>query len=130
PLRRFDNVLLTPHIGGSTVEAQANIGLEVAEKLIRYSDNGSTMTSVNFPEVSLPPHPGLHRLLHVHRNVPGVMSAVNRVFSESGANVAAQCLEARGALGYVVIDVDTASSDAALAALQAVPGTIRARLLF
>ncbi len=130
PLRRFDNVLLTPHIGGSTVEAQANIGLEVAEKLIRYSDNGSTMTSVNFPEVSLPPHPGLHRLLHVHRNVPGVMSAVNRVFSESGANVAAQFLQTRGALGYVVIDVDTASSDAALAALQAVPGTIRARLLF
>ena len=130
PLRAFDNVILTPHIGGSTVEAQANIGLEVAGKLIRYSDNGSTVTSVNFPEVSLPPHPDLHRLLHVHENRPGVMSAVNRVFSEIGANVAAQYLQTRGAVGYVVIDVDTASSDAALAALQAVPGTIRARLLF
>ncbi|MDX1419812.1 MAG: phosphoglycerate dehydrogenase [Rubricoccaceae bacterium] len=130
PLQPFDNVILTPHIGGSTVEAQANIGREVAGKLVRYSDNGSTMTSVNFPEVSLPPHPGLHRLLHVHENRPGVMSAVNRVFSEIGANVAGQSLQTRGSIGYVVIDVDTASSDAALAALQAVPGTLRARLLF
>ena len=130
PLQRFDNVILTPHIGGSTVEAQENIGLEVAEKLIRYSDNGSTMTAVNFPEVSLPSHPGIHRLLHVHRNVPGVLSAINSVFAEVGANVAGQYLQTRGDLGYVVIDVDTASSDAALAALQAVPGTIRARLLF
>src|SRR5690606_28445607 len=75
PLRKFDNVFLTPHIGGSTQEAQANIGLEVAEKLVRYSDTGTTTTSVNFPEVSLPSHPGKHRLLHVHRNVPGVMMA-------------------------------------------------------
>ena len=130
PLAGIDQAILTPHVGGSTVEAQENIGAEVAEKLVRYSDNGSTVTSVNFPEVSLPPHPGHHRLLHVHRNVPGVMGAVNAVFSETGANVAAQHLQTRGEVGYVVIDVDTASSDDALAALQHVPGTIRARVLF
>ncbi len=130
PLQRFDNVILTPHIGGSTVEAQENIGIEVAGKLVRYSDNGSTMSAVNFPEVSLPPHPGQHRLLHVHENRPGVLSAINRVFSEQGVNVSGQYLQTRGAIGYVVIDVDTASSEAALAALQNVPGTIRSRLLF
>ena len=130
PLRGLDCAILTPHVGGSTVEAQANIGTEVADKLVRYSDNGSTVTSVNFPEVSLPPHPGHHRLLHVHRNVPGVMSAVNAVFSDIGANVAAQVLQTRGEVGYVVIDVDTASSDEALAGLLRVPATIRARVLF
>ena len=93
----------------------------MAGKLVRYSDNGSTMTAVNFPEVSLPPHPGQHRLLHVHENRPGVLSAINRVFSERGVNVSGQYLQTRGALGYVVIDVDT---------LQEVPGTIRSRLLF
>lgn len=130
PLRRFDNVILTPHIGGSTVEAQENIGTEVAGKLVRYSDNGSTMAAVNFPEVALPPHPGEHRLLHVHENRPGVLSAINRIFSERGVNVSGQYLQTRGDLGYVVIDVHTESSDAALAAIQEVPGTIRSRLLF
>lgn len=130
PLRRFDNVILTPHIGGSTVEAQENIGTEVAGKLVRYSDNGSTMSAVNFPEVALPPHPGEHRLLHVHENRPGVLSAINRAFSERGVNVSGQYLQTRGDLGYVVIDVHTESSDTALAAIQGVPGTIRSRLLF
>jgi D-3-phosphoglycerate dehydrogenase len=130
PLRRFDNVILTPHIGGSTVEAQENIGTEVAGKLVRYSDNGSTMSAVNFPEVALPPHPGEHRLLHVHENRPGVLSAINRAFSERGVNVSGQYLQTRGDLGYVVIDVHTESSEAALAAIQEVPGTIRSRLLF
>ena len=90
PLREFDNTFLTPHIGGSTVEAQANIGVEVAEKLARYSDNGTSTSSVNFPEVALPEHEGSHRLLHIHHNVPGVLSAINRVFSEYDVNVAAQ----------------------------------------
>jgi D-3-phosphoglycerate dehydrogenase len=75
PLRGLDNVILTPHIGGSTMEAQANIGLEVAEKLVKYSDNGTTTTSVNFPEVALPAHAGKHRILHIHRNVPGTGSS-------------------------------------------------------
>ena len=85
PLRRFDNVILTPHIAGSTLEAQANIGIEVSEKLVRYSDNGSTLSAVNFPEVALPAHPGSHRLLHIHHNVPGVLSRINDVFSRTAS---------------------------------------------
>lgn len=130
PLQGVDRALLTPHVGGSTVEAQQNIGAEVAGKLVRYSDNGSTATSVNFPEVTLPPHPDCHRILHVHRNVPGVMAAVNRVFSDLGANVDAQYLQTRGELGYVVTDVDQRASEEAQAALREVEGTIRTRVLF
>ena len=130
PLRGLDHVILTPHIGGSTLEAQANIGLEVAEKLAKYSDNGSTITSVNFPEVALPAHPGKHRILHVHRNVPGVLSAINRVFSDNHINIAAQHLQTNADIGYVVIDLDAESSDVALQHLADVPGTIRCRVLF
>lgn len=130
PLAAFDNVILTPHIGGSTVEAQANIGIEVAEKLVRYSDNGSTSTAVNFPEVNLPSHPDHHRLLHIHKNQPGVLSAINRVFSEQDINIASQYLQTRGEVGYVVIDVAPGSSDAAYEALNEIPGTIRTRRLF
>lgn len=130
PLRRFDNTFLTPHIGGSTVEAQENIGMEVAEKLARYSDNGTTTSSVNFPEVALPEHAGCHRLLHVHHNVPGIMSAINSVFSETGVNVSAQYLQTNEAIGYVVIDVDAEYSDVALARLAAIEGTVRSRVLF
>jgi D-3-phosphoglycerate dehydrogenase / 2-oxoglutarate reductase len=130
PLRGLDNVLLTPHIGGSTVEAQANIGTEVAEKLVKYSDNGTSTSSVNFPEVALPAHPGKHRLLHIHRNVPGVLSEVNRVFSDNAINISAQYLQTNEAIGYVVIDIDAAHSDLALAKLSQVPETIRARILF
>jgi len=130
PLRRFDNTFLTPHIGGSTVEAQENIGTEVAEKLARYSDNGTTSSSVNMPEVALPEHAGSHRLLHIHRNVPGIMSAINRVFSDNGINVSAQYLQTNASVGYVVIDIDADYSDVALAALSAIEGTIRTRVLF
>jgi D-3-phosphoglycerate dehydrogenase len=130
PLRSFDNTFLTPHIGGSTVEAQENIGMEVAEKLARYSDNGTTTSSVNFPEVALPEHAGSHRLLHIHHNVPGIMSAINNVFSENNLNVSAQFLQTTEAVGYVVIDVDAEYSDVALAKLAAIEGTIRSRVLF
>ncbi len=130
PLRAFDNTFLTPHIGGSTVEAQENIGMEVAEKLARYSDNGTTTSSVNFPEVALPEHAGSHRLLHVHHNVPGVMSAINNVFWENKLNVSAQYLQTNDQIGYVVIDVDAEYSPMALEKLSAVEGTIRARVLF
>lgn len=130
PLRSFDNVILTPHIGGSTEEAQENIGAEVAEKLVRYSDNGTTTSSVNLPEVALPAHPGKHRLLHIHRNVPGVMSAINRIFSDNHINIAAQFLQTSDQVGYVVIDVDTAYSELALEKIRNIEGTIRSRLLF
>lgn len=130
PLRGLDNVILTPHIGGSTLEAQENIGIEVAEKLVKYSDNGTSTSSVNFPEVALPAHPGKHRLLHIHRNVPGVLSGVNQVFSQNHINIAAQYLQTRDTVGYVVIDIDAAHSDVALAKLAEVPGTLRCRVLF
>jgi D-3-phosphoglycerate dehydrogenase len=130
PLRRFDNTFLTPHIGGSTLEAQENIGMEVAEKLARYSDNGTTTSSVNFPEVSLPEHAGGHRLLHIHRNIPGVMSAINSVFSENRINISAQFLQTNNTVGYVVIDIDAEHSDIALKKLAAVEGTLRSRVLF
>jgi D-3-phosphoglycerate dehydrogenase len=130
PLRGIDAALLTPHIGGSTVEAQENIGLEVAEKLARYSDNGTTLSAVNFPEVALPEHEGQHRLLHVHHNRPGIMGAINQVFSDNEINICAQYLQTQGDIGYVVIDVESAYSEVALAALRGIDGTLRCRVLF
>jgi D-3-phosphoglycerate dehydrogenase len=133
PLREFDNVILTPHVGGSTEEAQANIGIEVAGKLIKYSDNGSTLTAVNFPQVSLPEHPGKHRLLHIHRNQPGVLSQINAVFSRYDVNIAGQYLQTDAAIGYVVIDVEmqkTSATRRLKAELDNVPGTIRSRVLY
>ena len=129
-LRQFENVILTPHIAGSTIEAQANIGTEVSEKLVRYSDNGSTLSAVNFPEVSLPDHPGGHRLLHIHHNVPGVMSRINAVFADNGINISGEYLMTNAKIGYVVIDVEAESSRIALQKLAAIEGTIRTRVLF
>ncbi|HMV61355.1 MAG TPA: phosphoglycerate dehydrogenase, partial [Agitococcus sp.] len=125
PLRKFDNVILTPHIGGSTLEAQANIGLEVAEKFARYSDTGTTLSAVNFPEVAIPLQAGKHRLLHIHNNVPGVLSAINRVFAENNINISAQSLMTNEAIGYLVMDVDAEYSNVALEKLQQIEGTIR-----
>src|SRR5690606_16699778 len=112
------------------MEAQENIGLDVAEKLVKYSDNGSSFTSVNFPEVALPAHPGKHRLLHIHRNIPGVLSEINNLFSSSGLNITSQYLQTNDEIGYVVMDVDAASSKIALEKLNEVNGTIRSRVLF
>ena len=131
-LRGRDNVLLTPHVGGSTVEAQTNIGREVAEKLVRYSNNGSTVTAVNFPEVTLPEHPGHHRILHIHRNQPGVLSSINAVFSELRINIAAQYLQTNPNIGYVVIDVESEREESLnlKRRLDGVQGTIRTRILY
>lgn len=129
PLRQFDNVILTPHVGGSTQEAQENIGIEVAGKLTKYSDNGSTVTAVNFPEVSLPELSNRSRLLHVHENRPGVLTQINQAFAQHGINIAAQYLQTDDSIGYVVIDVDSDHSEVALKELSAVEGTIRARIL-
>ena len=129
PLRRFDNVILTPHIGGSTQEAQENIAVDVAAKLIKYSDNGSTASAVNFPDVSIPDQYDKRRILHVHRNVPGVLEQINHAFSESGVNIAAQYLQTSPRVGYVVMDVELEDAAPLVDKLRAIPGTIRARLL-
>lgn len=130
PLRQFDNCILTPHVGGSTMEAQENIGLEVSEKLVKYSDNGSSFTAVNFPEVALPAHPGKHRLLHIHKNIPGVLSEINSIFSATGINIRSQYLQTNDEIGYVVTDIDVEYSALALKRLNEVKGTIRCRVLF
>ena len=133
PLRGMDNVLLTPHIGGSTAEAQQNIGVEVSGKLIKYSNNGSSVGAVNFPEVSLPSHPGKRRLLHIHRNQPGVLSAINGVFSGRQINIAAEYLNTDVRIGYVVLDVEMGEGEDELelkSRLDEVPGTIRTRILY
>jgi D-3-phosphoglycerate dehydrogenase len=133
PLRGMDNVILTPHVGGSTEEAQENIGFEVAEKLIKYSNNGSTLSAVNFPEVSLPEHAGQHRLLHIHRNQPGVLSGINQVFSEQRINIAGQYLMTNAKVGYVVIDIEIDRPEVTQNLkrhLDEVPGTIRSRILY
>lgn len=129
PLREFDNVLLTPHIGGSTQEAQENIGIEVAGKLIKYSDNGSTLSAVNFPEVSLPANTKRSRLLHVHHNKPGVLTEINQMFARNGINIAAQFLQTEAEIGYVVIDIDHDDAEEALNELKTIKGTIRCRVL-
>ena len=129
-LRNLDNVILTPHIGGSTIEAQANIGREVAEKLIRYSDHGESMSAVNFPQVALPSFPGQHRLLHIHKNRPGVLSAINSLFSKNQINIRGQYLQTNEQVGYVVIDVDREYSELAQEKLREIEGTIRCRVLW
>ena len=129
-LRGIPNCILTPHVGGSTMEAQENIGIEVSEKLIKYSDNGSSFNSVNFPEVTLPAYSGKHRLLHIHQNRPGVLSEINIVFAKNGININSQYLQTNNEVGYVVMDVDAEHSKEALNRLNEIDGTIRCRVLF
>ena len=130
PLRKFDNVILTPHIGGSTVEAQENIGTEVANKFVKYSDNGSTLSAVNFPEVSLPANNNAKRLLHIHQNKPGILNKINQVFVDQNVNIAGQYLQTDPEIGYVVIDVQLEDSSEALKRLKEIDGTIKARVLY
>ena len=132
PLQGLGNVLLTPHVGGSTAEAQERIGEEVARKLIDYSDRGATVGAVNFPQVQLPPHPAGTRFMHVHRNVPGVLRRINDVFGDRVLNISGQFLQTEGDIGYVVVDIeaDAAEPEAVLSDLRAIDGTIRARLLY
>ncbi|TQM10436.1 D-3-phosphoglycerate dehydrogenase [Pseudoxanthomonas sp. 3HH-4] len=132
PLRGLDNVILTPHVGGSTLEAQDNIGVEVAAKLVRYSDNGSTLSAVNFPEVTLPGHEGSRRILHIHRNVPGVLSQINDIFRDRGINIDGQFLRTDPKVGYVVIDVtaDEEQTASLRDAMAAIDGTLRVRVLY
>ena len=129
-LTKFDNVILTPHIGASTQEAQRNIGIEVANKLALYSDNGSTLTAVNFPEVSLPKQGNsVSRLLHIHKNIPGVINKINQIFAEKGINVAAQYLQTTPEIGYVVMEIHHDRPEEVLNDLKNIEGTLKARVL-
>jgi len=130
PLRNLPNVILTPHIGGSTQEAQENIGVEVATKLVQYSDQGATIGAVNFPNISLRQQAGAHRLLHIHENKPGVLRNINRVFAESNVNIIGQHLQTLPDIGYVVTDVETEYSPNLREKLETVEGTIRCRILY
>lgn len=129
-LQDFDNVILTPHIGGSTLEAQENIGLEVAEKLIRYSDNGSTIGAVNFPQVSIQPNRDKQRFLHIHKNMPGLLKDINYVFTNKGINIASQYLQTDAEIGYVIVDAECHNCETIVNELKNIPHTIRARMLY
>ncbi|MBS1063153.1 phosphoglycerate dehydrogenase [Gluconobacter wancherniae] len=132
PLQGLDNVLLTPHIGGSTMEAQERIGVEVARKLADYSDVGSTIGAVNFPSVQLPERPRGTRFMHVHANRPGIMRQINELFSAENCNVTAQFLQTDGELGYVVVEAESNPEldTKLLEGLRALDGTLRARLIY
>jgi D-3-phosphoglycerate dehydrogenase len=132
PLQGLENVILTPHIGGSTTEAQERIGDEVARKLIDYSDSGATMGAVNFPQAQLPTRPKGTRFIQVQRNLPGMLGKLNDVLARHAVNIAGQYYETRGEIGYVVLDADASAADpqAVLEDIRALEGTIRARLLY
>jgi D-3-phosphoglycerate dehydrogenase len=129
-LQDFNNVILTPHIAGSTLEALANIGLEVAEKLVRYSDTGSTIGAVNFVEIALQANSAKQRFLHIHKNVPGVLGEINHYFSSRGINISAEYLQTDADLGYVILETDTEINDSVLKDLKNIPHTIRVRILY
>ena len=129
-LRNFENVILSPHVGGSTIEAQINIGTEVAEKLVRYSDTGDTIGATNFVQISLQPNRNAQRFLHIHKNEPGVLKEVNYVFTSKGINIAAEYLQTDAEVGYVIIDTESQLDNSILKELKSIRGTIRARMLY
>lgn len=130
PLQGMPNVILTPHIGGSTEEAQANIGLDVTGKLIKYLDYGTSEGSHTVPPVSLPPQAGTHRILHIHRNVPGVLGEINSRLSEHGINIVGQYLNTNPEIGYVILDVEKGISKEAFELLKDIPATVKARMVY
>lgn len=132
PLQGLPNVILTPHIGGSTGEAQWRIGEEVARKLVEYSDSGATFGAVNFPQVQLPARPTGARWTHIHRDAPGILSRINEGFAKRGLNISAQYYQTQGSIGYVVVDSEEARKEAeeVLEGFRALPGTLRARLIY
>jgi D-3-phosphoglycerate dehydrogenase len=129
-LQGLPNVILTPHIGGSTEEAQAGIGGFVAERIAAYFATGSTITSVNFPIYQPLGRAYLHRFAHIHENIPGMLARINEVFARRGINIAGQHLQTRGTVGYAIIDVDGPCNTGVLADLEAIPNTIRVRLVY
>jgi D-3-phosphoglycerate dehydrogenase / 2-oxoglutarate reductase len=129
-LQNTPNVILTPHIGGSTEEAQASIGLDVTNKLIKYLELGTSEGSHTVPPVSLPPQAGTHRILHIHRNIPGVLGQINSRLSKRGLNITGQFLNTNPEIGYVILDVDSKISKEAFEIVKGVKGTIRARMVY
>ncbi len=129
-LQQFENVILSPHVGGSTIEAQENIGIEVAEKLVNYSDIGSTIGATNFVQITLQPNRDVQRFLHIHKNVPGILKEVNYVFTSKGINIAAEYLQTDPEIGYVIIDTDSKLDIGILKELKSIDGTIRVRMLY
>ena len=129
-LQDFNNVILTPHIAGSTMEALANIGTEVAEKLVRYSDTGSTIGAVNFVEIALQANSSKQRFLHIHKNVPGVLGEINHYFSSRGINISAEYLQTDAEIGYVILETDSELDPSVLKDLKNIPNTIRVRILY
>ncbi|MBX7225873.1 MAG: phosphoglycerate dehydrogenase [Chitinophagales bacterium] len=129
-LQGLDNMILTPHIGGSTQEAQENIGIEVSSKLGAYMDNGSTVGSQSVPDLNLPLQQGTHRILHIHKNVPGVLSEINSKLSQYSVNIVGQYLKTNETIGYVVLDVEDTSNPEVLEEMKKVNHTIKARILF
>jgi D-3-phosphoglycerate dehydrogenase / 2-oxoglutarate reductase len=129
-LQEFDNVILTPHIGGNTIEAQANIGLEVAEKLVKFSDTGSTIGAVNFVEISLQANTSKQRFLHIHRNVPGVLREINNIFTSKGINISAEYLQTDPDIGYVIIETESELDNDIITELKNIPHTIRVRMVY
>ena len=130
PMQGLSNVILTPHIGGSTEEAQENIGEDVSIKLYQYLERGVSNGSHSIPSIGLPPVDGAHRILHIHNNVPGVLSAINTVMSKNKINIVGQYLKTNDEIGYVVLDVDSKLSKTAFDLLKEVKHTIRARMLY
>jgi D-3-phosphoglycerate dehydrogenase len=130
PLQNLPNVLLTPHIGGSTEEAQQNIGEDVSAKLLNYLEKGITLGSHTVPALALPPQEGAHRILHIHKNVPGVLSHINGQLSKNKINIVGQYLKTNDRIGYVVVDVNKQLSNQATKLLKEVPHTIKVRLLY
>jgi D-3-phosphoglycerate dehydrogenase len=129
-LQQFDNVILSPHVGGSTMEAQENIGTEVAEKLVKYSDTGATIGATNFVQISLQPNSNAQRFLHIHKNEPGVLKEVNYVFTSKGINIAGEYLQTDPEVGYVIIDTESRLGAGVLDELRAIRGTIKVRMLY
>ena len=129
-LQNLPNVILTPHIGGSTEEAQANIGTDVTAKLINYLEFGTSEGSHTVPPVNLPPQAGTHRILHIHQNIPGVLGEINSRLSGRGINILSQYLKTNDAIGYVILDIESKLSKEAFELMKGVPGTVKARMVY